>query len=74
MLDIMSTIRKHPIGKKKTQIMIGAKLNHNQTQKYLGFLVSEGLIYLCDGRIYRLTDKGLDFLQVLEMQRKQLRF
>ena len=74
MLDIMSTIRKYPVGKKKTQIMVGAKLNYNQTEKYLNFLVSEGLVSLSDRRMYKLTNKGLDFLQIIEMQRKSLSF
>jgi len=55
-------------GALKTHIMYKANLSHRQLEKYLAFLEERGL--LAEGidedlgnRIYRITEKGFDFLR-----------
>ena len=55
-------------GALKTHIMYKANLSHRQLEKYLAFLEERGL--LAEGideelgnRMYRITEKGFDFLR-----------
>ena len=50
----------------KTHIMYKANLSYRQLEKYLTFLQENGLLelFMEDGvRMFRVTDKGRDFLQ-----------
>lgn len=51
-------------GAKKTRIMYKANLCCNQLTKYLNRLMGFGLLLLDgDGRVYIITEKGVDFLK-----------
>ena len=55
-------------GALKTHIMYKANLSHRQLEKYLAFLEERGLLAQgidadLGNRMYRITDKGFDFLQ-----------
>ena len=55
-------------GALKTHIMYRANLSHRQLEKYLAFLEERGLLAQgidadLGNRMYRITEKGLDFLQ-----------
>jgi predicted transcriptional regulator len=68
-VEILASILKVASnGALKTHIMYKANLSHRQLERYLGFLEQRGL--LAQGideemgtRIYRVTDKGCDFLR-----------
>jgi predicted transcriptional regulator len=53
----------------KTHIMYKANLSHKQLEKYIGFLEEKGLIgQVVDeggdgGHMYRVTEKGYEFLK-----------
>ena len=52
-------------GASKTSIMYKAFLTFTQMREYLGLLIQKGLIEYEEGeRIYRITAKGLRFLQI----------
>lgn len=52
-------------GATKTKIMYKAYLSYTQVKEYLSFLLENGLIKYEEGtQIYRITEKGLHFLQV----------
>lgn len=70
--DILKSIRESRWGRKKTQIMQTANLNHIQMNKYLRYLVSRGFLELTDKGNIVITEKGTRFLQFLEVQRTQV--
>jgi predicted transcriptional regulator len=52
-------------GATKTKIMYRAYLSYTQVKEYLSFLLEKDLIKYEEGsQIYRITEKGLHFLQV----------
>ena len=54
-------------GATKTRIMYGAYLSYAQVKEYLEFLQSKKLLSYEDGTsLYRLTEKGLQFLRVFD--------
>lgn len=66
-MDIISSILESATnGAKKTRIMYKAALNFRQLQRYLPLLIKRGLITTAEsnsGRVYKTTEKGLDFLK-----------
>jgi len=55
-------------GALKTHIMYKANLSHRQLERYLAFLEERGLLAQgvdedMGNRIYRITEKGFDFLR-----------
>ncbi|MGA2973290.1 MAG: winged helix-turn-helix domain-containing protein [Candidatus Bathyarchaeia archaeon] len=53
----------------KTHIMYRANLSHRQLEKYLALLQEKGLLEQvvgADGRMYRATSKGYEFLKDYE--------
>ena len=54
-------------GATKTRIMYGAYLSYAQVKEYLEFLQSKKLLSYEEGTsLYRLTEKGLQFLRVFD--------
>jgi predicted transcriptional regulator len=52
-------------GATKTKIMYKAYLSYTQVKEYLSFLLENDLVKYEEGsQIYRITEKGLHFLQV----------
>lgn len=77
--DILKTIiyssRKR---RRKTQIMLSAKLNYGQVNKYLALLITNGYIEaerseMHRGPVYRVTSKGLNFVKIVEAENLRLR-
>jgi len=66
--DILTAINNSRSGRKKTQIMQSANLNHFQTTKYLDYMTNCGYIVATLDATYILTDKGARFLQLGETQ------
>lgn len=71
-VDILDTVRIHPQGRTKTQIMRGARLSYDQTCRYLDFLMMCDIIRgekfrLGDRELvsYSLTPQGFDFFRQL---------
>jgi predicted transcriptional regulator len=68
-VEILASILKvASSGALKTHIMYKANLSHRQLERYLGFLEERGLLAQgidedMGNRIYRITDKGSDFLR-----------
>ena len=68
-VDILATILKVASnGALKTHIMYKANLSHRQLEKYLAFLEEKGLVMrhtdeYASTRVYRVTEKGFDFLR-----------
>jgi predicted transcriptional regulator len=66
-LDITACILGNAIsGAKKTHVMYGCNLSHNQFQVYLDFLLESGLISLrkkSDVGILETTDEGREFIK-----------
>jgi len=68
-VEILASILKvASSGALKTHIMYKANLSHRQLERYLGFLEERGLLAQgvdegMGNRIYRITDKGCDFLR-----------
>ncbi|MBS7608024.1 MAG: winged helix-turn-helix domain-containing protein [Candidatus Bathyarchaeia archaeon] len=54
---------------KKTQIMELARLNYTQTKKYLNYLVNYGYLAVTEKETYIITEKGVRFLHMTEIQR-----
>ena len=54
-------------GAKKTEIVYKANLNFKQAQKYLGFLLSKGLMAVESSsgkrKVYRTTERGRTFIR-----------
>jgi len=63
--DIIESIRSHPKGRKKTNIMQSANLSFDQLNKYLDLLLRNGYI-IVDGLMYKPTSRGLEFLESVE--------
>jgi predicted transcriptional regulator len=52
-------------GETKTKIMYFAFLSYNQVKEYLSVLIESNLIEYLDGtRIYKTTEKGLNYLKM----------
>ena len=50
-------------GATKTRLMYGAYLSYYQIEEYLDLLIGKQLLHLEEqSRMYKLTEKGLDFL------------
>jgi len=68
-LEILASILKVASnGALKTHIMYKANLSHRQLERYLAFLEERGLLIqgvdeAVGSRIYRITEKGFDFLR-----------
>ena len=68
-LEILANILKVASnGALKTHIMYKANLSHRQLEKYLAFLEERGLLAQgidedLGNRMYRITEKGFDFLR-----------
>lgn len=63
-LDILVTVRDEG-NTKATKILYRANLSHDRLVKYLGELITKGLLEERqdeDTRYYTLTQKGLDFI------------
>ena len=50
-------------GARKTKIMYGANLSYTLLTRYLKDVIDMGLVRGEDGSIFKLTEKGSDFLQ-----------
>ena len=66
--EIISMILRAAIqGATKTRIMYAAYLSYAQVHEYLQFLEQRGLIWEEEGtELYKLTQKGMDFLRACE--------
>jgi len=68
-MEILASILKVASnGALKTHIMYKANLSHRQLERYLTFLEERGLLAQgldeeLGNRIYRITEKGFDFLR-----------
>lgn len=71
--DILKSVSNSPTGKKKTQIMQSANLNYVQANRYIKLLVMNGFILITDMETYKITTKGLRFLQTIEQQKIRTR-
>jgi len=71
-LDVLGTVRRRgalPI----TRLSYGARLPVDRTKKVVEFLLSRGLlkeVIVGDRKLYRLTDRGGEFLEALRTVRK----
>jgi len=67
---IAEMLRVGENGAGKTEIMYSANMSYAQIQKYLGFLMSQGLVDRVEvGNpvvTYQVTDKGLKLLRSIE--------
>lgn len=72
--DILKSVGSSFRGKRKTNIMQGANLSFDQANKYLEVLVNHGYVVLDGGYMYKLSTKGLKFLQNLESDYLALNF
>ena len=70
--DIIKSVRYNPRGKRKTHIMRNANLNFDQVNMYLDLLIRNGYI-MFDGRVYKPTLRGLEFLELVENAYPKLR-
>jgi len=64
-VDIMRVIQREDNRARPTRILYGANLSHNRLLKYLDELKALGVIEAIveeDDRLYRLTQKGVEFL------------
>jgi len=63
-VDIMRVIQRENNRAKPTRILYGANLSHDRLLKYLDELKTLGVIEDTDGdeRLYKLTQKGIEFL------------
>jgi predicted transcriptional regulator len=64
-VDIMLVIQREENHAKPTRILYGANLSYDRLVKYLDELKTLGVIEEVDGpddRFYRLTQKGIDFM------------
>jgi predicted transcriptional regulator len=49
-----------------SKIMYDGYLSHTATKEYLGLLIEKGLIEYLDGeRTFRTTEKGMNFLRII---------
>jgi predicted transcriptional regulator len=56
-------LKKAAAGKKRTELMREVGLSYTQSKKYLSLLVEKGLLEMNEKRLFRTTDKGLEFLE-----------
>lgn len=67
-LDVAADILR--INGSKTAIMYGGNLSYAQTQKYIRVLTEQGFMEMVDEgarrRVYRSTEKGLKFLDLVD--------
>jgi len=72
--DILRAVKdfKREEGIRKTNIMQSANLSSDQFKKYLTLMYINGLVKF-DGDGYRLTEKGLAFLNMFEDMKLTLR-
>jgi predicted transcriptional regulator len=66
-VDILKAIAKSQKGSNKTQIMQRANINSTQINRYIDILLLNGFV-LIDGHKYRLSEKGLMFLDNVEAE------
>ena len=71
--DILKSIAKSNRGVRKTQIMQSANLNTDLLNKYLDLLIRNNFIII-DGYAYKLTRRGIAFLQNIETETMQLQW
>jgi len=71
--DILKLISQNGKGKRKTNIMQSANLNHALVNKYLDLLMRNGYVVLDNGCMYKPTSRGLRFLHNLETDILRLR-
>jgi predicted transcriptional regulator len=65
--DILQTARNDGNGVGKTRIMYSAFLSYNQIKEYLTVLIDNSLLhYDLSTQKFKLTEKGLNFLQLCE--------
>ena len=65
-VDILRLIDKRGGMAKPTHILYGANLSHIRLNKYLNWLLQEQMIEVIskgDKRVYRITEKGRNFLK-----------
>ncbi|HKW05795.1 MAG TPA: winged helix-turn-helix domain-containing protein [Nitrososphaerales archaeon] len=67
-IDIVAMILQSAMrGATKTKLMYGAYLSYAQLKEYLNFVQERGLLVYEDGlQVYRLTPKGMHFLNIYE--------
>jgi len=63
--DILKSISYSKKGRRKTNIMQSANLSYDQFNKYLDLLIRNGYV-IVEGRIYKPTSRGLEFLETIE--------
>lgn len=71
--DILRSLLNDNEGKKKTNIMQSANLNYEQANKYIGLLIMNGFIMVSDRNTYKVTRKGVEFLNFFEKQSVKLK-
>jgi predicted transcriptional regulator len=71
--DILKSTWSSKEGSKKTQIMQSANLNYHQVNKYLRLLMVNDLLYVDNEDRYRITDRGLEFVKLLDSLHLKLR-
>jgi predicted transcriptional regulator len=71
-MDILETLKDKHEGKRKTNIMQSANLSTEQVRKYLELLYINGLVSKY-GDVYRVTRKGVEFLEIFEMMNLRLK-
>ena len=65
--DILKAARSYGGGAGRTQIMYNAFLSHGQMKEYLAILIDNDLLQHDVGnQKFRITEKGLGFLQLYE--------
>ena len=72
--DILKSLFRSGMGKRKTQLKQSANLSTDQVNKYLDLLMRNGYVILTDGYLYKPTGKGLRFLQNLESDYLKLKY
>lgn len=67
-IDIVAMILQSAMrGATKTKLMYGAYLSYAQLKEYINFVQERGLLVYEDGlQVYRLTPKGMHFLNIYE--------
>jgi len=71
--DILKAVAKSNRGIRKTQIMQRANLNSDLLNKYLDMLIRNHYIII-DGYTYKLTSRGMQFLQSFEAEAMKLQY
>ena len=64
--DILKSTWRSKKGTKKTRIMQSANLNYYQINKYLHLLMVNGLLNIDNEDRYRITERGFEFVRILE--------